>query len=176
MLVCLLSIAAAWAGTCPGLPLKPAAAPGAPVDVCIPDPFTALTIDFFDDYSWRAFIAMVWPAAKGHRGVADENAMVGGAGPRVFETYKSLWEVFHQDGSAPSTEFDGDEPAAQNACHAATGFGGMVLASFNGYDDIGQAGIGELTGPLVAQNGRYVRYQTGSSFFTPKNELTGIAY
>ena len=23
------------------------------------------------------------------------------AGPRVFETYKSLWEVFHRDGSAP---------------------------------------------------------------------------
>ena len=159
-MICAFIAAAAWAGTCPGLPLKPAAAPGAPVDVCIPDPFTALTIDFFDDYSWRAFIAMVWPAAKGHRGVADENAMVGGAGPRVFETYKSLWEVFHWDGSAPSAEFDGDEPAAQNACHAATGFGGMVLASFNGYDDIGQAGIGELTGPLVAQNGRYVRYQT----------------
>ena len=47
-----------------------------------------------------------------------------------------------------------------NACRADAGFGGVVLASKNGIDDIGQAGIGELLGPLVVQNGRYVRYQT----------------
>ena len=35
----------------------------------------------------------------------------------------------------------------------------MVLVSKNGIEDIGQAGIGELLGPLVPQNGRYVRYQ-----------------
>ena len=128
-----LFAAAAWAGTCPGLPLKPAASAAAPADVCIPDPFTALTIDFFDDYSWRAFVAMVWPAAKGHRGVADEKRAVGGGGPRVFETFKSLWEVFHPDGSAPAAEFEAYEPAVQNACRATTGFGGMVLASFNGH-------------------------------------------
>ncbi len=86
--------------------------------------------------------------------------MAGGAGPRVFETFKSLWEVFHEDGSAPVADFNGYEAASQNACHAATGFGSLVLGSFNGIDDIGQAGIGELNGPLVAQNGRYVRYQT----------------
>ena len=152
--------AAAWGGTCPNPPVRSVASAAMPADVCIPDPFTALTIDFFDDYSWRAFVAMVWPAAKGRRGVADENATVGGPGPRVFETFKSLWEVFHADGSAPAPDFDAYEPAAQNACKAATGFGSLVVASFNGYDDIGQAGIGELTGPLVAQNGRYVRYQT----------------
>ena len=131
-----------------------------PPDVCIPDPFTSLTIDFFDDYSWRALMAMVWPAAKSKRGVADDHLTVGSPGPRVFETFKSLWEVFHTDGSAPVADFDGYDANSQNACKAATGFGSMVLASANGYDDIGQAGIGELTGPLVAQNGRYVRYQT----------------
>jgi hypothetical protein len=40
------------------------------------------------------------------------------------------------------------------------GFGGVILASKNGIDDIGQAAIGELAGPVVAQNGRYLRYQT----------------
>ena len=35
-----------------------------------------------------------------------------------------------------------------------------MLATKSGIDDIGQAGIGDLAGPLVAQNGRYVRYQT----------------
>jgi hypothetical protein len=131
-----------------------------PSDVCIPDPFTALTIDFFDDYSWRAFVAMIWPAAKGNRGVADERLAVSAPGPRVFETFKSLQEVFHSDGSAPTANFDAYDPAAQNACRAVTRFGDIVLASFNNLDDIGQAGIGELNGPLAAQNGRFVRYQT----------------
>ena len=85
---------------------------------------------------------------------------MGAAGPRVFETYKSLWEIFHDDGSAPNPDFNSAEAAAHNACRADAGFGGVVLASRNGIDDIGQAGIGELLGPLVAQNGRYVRYQT----------------
>jgi hypothetical protein len=134
--------------------------PAIPADVCIPDPFTALTIDFFDDYSWRAFVAMVWPAAKTGRGIADESRTLGSPGPRVFETYKSLAEAFHQDGSAPTADFAAYDPPAQNACRAVTKFGSVVLASFNGIDDIGQAGIGELNGPLVAQNGRYVRYQT----------------
>ena len=119
-----------------------------------------LTIDYFDDYSWRAFVAMVWPAAKGQRGVPDAAKDVGAAGPRVFETYKSLWEIFHDDGSAPNPDFNSAGAAADNACRADAGFGGVVLASKNGIDDIGQAGIGELLGPLVAQNGRYVRYQT----------------
>ena len=68
--------------------------------------------------------------------------------------------AFHEDGSAPTGNFNAYDPPAHNACKANTGFGGMVLGTFNGIDDIGQAGIGELTGPLVAQNGRYVRYQT----------------
>src|ERR1700691_6280948 len=49
----------------------------------------------FDDYSWRAFIAMVWPAKHGQRGVPDTSKTVDGAGPRVFETYKATWEIFH---------------------------------------------------------------------------------
>jgi hypothetical protein len=152
--------AAALAGTCPTVLVPSVVSSAAPGDVCIPDPFTTLTIDFFDDYSWRAFVAMIWPAAKGRRGIADEALAPGAPAPLVFETFKSLWEVFHADGSAPSADFNGYEAASQNACRASAGFGSTVLGAFNGYDDIGQAGIGELNGPLVAQNGRYVRYQT----------------
>ncbi len=149
-----------WGATCPARPARSVTSPEIPSDVCIPDPFVNLTIDYFDDYSWRAFVAMVWPAAKGQRGVPDSAKDVGAAGPRVFETYKSLWEIFHDDGSAPNADFNSTGAAADNACRADAGFGGVVLASRNGIDDIGQAGIGELLGPLVAQNGRYVRYQT----------------
>ena len=149
-----------WGATCPARPVRSVTSPQIPSDVCIPDPFVNLTIDYFDDYSWRTFVAMVWPAAKGQRGVPDSAKDVGAAGPRVFETYKSLWEIFHDDGSAPNPDFNSAGAAADNACRADAGFGGVVLASRNGRDDIGQAGIGELLGPLVAQNGRYVRYQT----------------
>ncbi len=131
-----------------------------PADVCIPAGFTDVPVNYFDDYSWRAFLAMVWPAAPGRRGAANRDRSLGSAGPLVFETFKSLWEVFHEDGSAPVPEFQRYDAAAANACHVAPAFGDLVLGSFSGIDDIGQAGAGELSGPLVAQNGRYVRYQT----------------
>jgi len=131
-----------------------------PADVCIPDGFTDVPVNYFDDYSWRAFLAMVWPAVPGSRGVADTHKSAADAGPRVFETLKSLWEVFHEDGSAPASGFQTYDDGAHNACKVNPRFGDLVLASFSGIDDIGQAGNGELTAPLAARNGRYVRYQT----------------
>jgi hypothetical protein len=131
-----------------------------PADVCIPDGFTDVPINYFDDYSWRAFLAMVWPAVPGRRGIADARNNPGASGPRVFETLKSLWEVFHPDGSAPARDFQAYDSARSNACGVKPQFGDVVLASFSGIDDIGQAAAGELSGPLAAQNGRYVRYQT----------------
>ena len=44
-----------------------------PSDVCIPASFPGNPIAFFDDYSWRAFIALVWPALSGQRGKPDPN-------------------------------------------------------------------------------------------------------
>ena len=158
LLACAFSLAA-FAATCPNPP-RPLVTPQMPADVCIPDRFTELTIKFFDDYSWRAFTAMVWPAARNQRGIADTARPIGATGPRAFETYKSLWEVFHSDGSAPTAEFNAYDPPSANACQNATKFGDIVIASNVPYGDVGQAGIGELTGPLAAQNGRYVRYQT----------------
>ncbi len=144
---------------CPADVVQDASSPVPLSDVCIPDGYTDIPMDYFDDFSWREFVAMVWPAEHGRRGVADASKKPGDPGPRVFETYKSLWEVFHDDGSAPRA-FNQYDPAQLNACRATTGFGDMVLASKSGIDDIGQAGVGELVGPLAAQNGRYVRYQT----------------
>lgn len=37
----------------------------------------------------------------------------------------------------------------------------MVLASFSKFANLGEAGFGDLVGPLVAQNNTYVRYLTG---------------
>jgi hypothetical protein len=118
--------------TCPNPPVASAKLKAAPEDVCIPRGFTDLTIDFFDDYSWKTLIAL-----------APE-----------FEKYMPLWAVFHEDGSEPGYG------SAYNACALDARPGDLILASFNGFGDIGQAGDGELLSPLVAQNGRYVHYLT----------------
>ena len=145
---------------CPARPVPDASSPAAPIDTCIPNGFSEVAIDYFDDYSWRLFVGMVWPAADDKRGVADTSKKVGDPGPLVFETYKTLAELFHEDGSAPTDAFNAYDAPAYNACQVPTKFGDMVLASSTPYGDIGQAGFGVLVGPLVAQNGRYVRYQT----------------
>src|SRR5579872_1435416 len=148
-------VARAAGNGCPDRPVRSISPPAMPVDVCIPDGFTDVPVNYFDDYSWHAFLAMVWPAVPGRRGVADAHKSVSDAGPRVFETLKSLWEVFHEDGSAPASGFQTYDSGAYNACNVTPQFGDLVLASFSGIDDIGQAGKGELTAPLAAQNGRY---------------------
>jgi hypothetical protein len=160
VLLCISGLMSAGTNACPDRPLRSIASAVMPADVCIPDGVTDTPITYFDDYSWRAFLAMVWPAAPGKRGVADARQTVGAPGPRVFETLKPLWEVFHSDGSAPARDFQVYDAGKFNACGVKPAFGDVVLASFNGIDDIGQAGSGELAGPLAAQNGRYVRYQT----------------
>lgn len=134
--------------------------PNVPDDVSIPDDFKGNPIAFFDDYSWRAFIAVVWPGLKDHQGVPDPKQTVDGIGPRVFETYKSLAEVFHNDGSAPAP-LDQYDPPQYNPCGIKTGYGDMTLGSFSKFSNLGQAGFGTLLGPLVAQNTTYVRYLTG---------------
>jgi hypothetical protein len=133
--------------------------PTIPTEVCIPAHFPGNPIAFFDDFSWRSFVAAVWPVLKGQRGVPDSSQGVGASGSRVFETYKALLEVFHGDGSAPSSWNAFDAPK-YNPCSASVGFGDLVLASFTKFSDLGQAGFGSLLGPLVAQNTTYVRYLT----------------
>ena len=157
---CAFAPPAILAQTCPREPAPTASVSQLPPDVCIPTNFTEVATDYFDDYSWRSFVALVWPADRGSRGKADAAKKVADDGPRVFETYKSLWEVFHPDGSAPAASFDSYESSANNACSVRTGFGDKVIASFTGLDEVAQFGPGELLPPLVAQNGRYVRTET----------------
>ena len=144
---------------CPAQP-KPTLSSDLPADVCIPTGFTGIATDYFDDFSWREFAALVWPASADARGRAAAALPLSAPGPRVFETYKPLWEIFHADGSAPELSFDLYDHARYSPCEAATGRGDVVIGSASGIDDIGQAGIGVLDAPIAAQNGRYVRTLT----------------
>ena len=145
-------------GGCPNPP-PVTLSPTPPTDVCIPSGFGGNPIQFFDDFSWRSFVALVWPALQGQRGAPDTGQQVGAvSGPLVFETYKADWEVFQPGGAQPS---DWNYFTGQNPCGiASVGFNDLVLASFSKFGNLGQAGFGNLVGPLVAQNMTYVRYLT----------------
>ena len=87
---------------CPNPPAVMIADPQPPTDVCLPANVSGVPFQFFDDFSWRSFVALAWPAQSGQHGMPDTSKQVRGTGFRVFETYKQLPEVFHNDGSAPS--------------------------------------------------------------------------
>jgi len=132
-----------------------------PQDAAVPPNFRGNPIAFFDDFSWRSFIALVWPVLKGQRGVPDPSgSMADSTSPRVFETFKSDWEVFQPNGNAPAA-WDVFSPVNPGNVPNLS-FGDVELASFSKFGNLGQAGgsIGKLVGPLVAQNGTYLRFLT----------------
>ena len=159
----LYGVCGAQADNCPAVPRPAVDQPNIPGDVCIPADFShnKNPIVFFDDYSWRAFIALVWPALNGQRGVPDPAKHVGETGsPLVFETYKADWEVFQPKGEAPSP-WEAFGGVAVNPCASAVpapGFDDLLLASLTKFGNLGEAGFGNLVGSLVAQNKTYVRY------------------
>jgi hypothetical protein len=143
---------------------QPAISPQTPSDVCIAN-FNVLPIQYFDDYSWRAFLSLVWPADLNHRGKPDTSLQLGDMSrPRVFETYKAEWELFPDQLTDPGPW---NAFAQNNPCNLATvGPTDMILGtfSFSKFGNLGEAGNppGQpLVGTLVAQNRTYVRYSTG---------------
>lgn len=100
------------------------------------DPFPA-----FDDFAWRAFLALNWPAAS--PGEPDRAARPGDGGARVWETF------------APR-----DALVNANPCNAVTSE--KSVSSAVPYAEFNQTSFdpGKPDSPLVARNGTYVRYET----------------
>lgn len=128
-----------------------------PNDVCTPASIPGGNpIAYFDDYSWRAFIALIWPALKGQRGTPDPNQTLTATGvPLVFETFKADWETFQPNGASPTPWNDTSFGSAP--CPKAQA-GDFVLSAFSKFGNVGEAGVGNLTAVLIAQNGTFVRY------------------
>jgi hypothetical protein len=134
-----------------------------PAEVDAPVDPDANEIAVFDDYSWRAFIAINWPAKTAIRGVPDENKRFGDfSDPEttvVWATWKADYDLF-QPGEADPTDwasFDGYTPCRdlpfKDSGHT------IVLGSFSNFQDFNQAGNGRFRGPLIAQNHTYVRFE-----------------
>ncbi len=123
------------------------------------DPFPA-----FANFAWRAFIALNWPALTdaAHRGEPDRKKRFSASGPRVWETFKSRYEVFQRgaDGRAivpsPWTSYTG-----RNPCGPAVDNRTKTLSAFTEFSDFNQVTFkpGVFGAPLVAQNRTYTRYE-----------------
>jgi hypothetical protein len=168
------------------LALKPPAATRVPDDVCIPPHVGPKGgLPYFDDYAWRAFIALVWPALEGERGVPDpeqplervSKAFALPGGPKlVFETYKADWETFPPEGKKPSrwNSYEFVANGAQLNCYAGPPWpelGDFFLAPsanahgkdppppYSYFDNVLQFGFpSKQAGTLVAQNGTLARF------------------
>jgi hypothetical protein len=129
----------------------------------------AIPLAHFDDYSWRVFIALVWPAKIGsdglpERGSPDPGLMLESAsqqhtveGPvTVFETFKADWETF-QGPNKPSPWEQYDD---KSACPQAKR-GDFILAQISKFGDaaaLNEARVQGAASVLVSQNGQFVRY------------------
>jgi hypothetical protein len=114
----------------------------------------------FDNFSWRAFIALNWPALDGlvNRGMPDRTRKLGDAGPRVWETYKARYEVFAPGAPEPAiwASYDGTNP-----CGGAVNNQTKTLSAFSHFADYNQASFAleRLANPLIDQNRMYTRYE-----------------
>jgi len=117
-----------------------------------------------DNFAWRAFIALNWPSLTdvNNRGAADPTKMLGEPGPRVWETFKTRYELFPvgSDGS-PVAPQPWNTYGAVNPCGAGINAGEKTIASFEAFMDFNQTiAPGVPVNPLVAQNHTYTRYET----------------
>jgi hypothetical protein len=129
----------------------------------------------FDLFSWESFVALNWPAAidpSTHlpiRGMADTSpgAGVGSPGPRVWETWKSDWELFGLASSTTQpqpTEWSSWGNGGINPCGGQSPQpGAKQLLMVTKMDEVTGSitpGFNQaMSGPLIDQHRHYVRYE-----------------
>jgi hypothetical protein len=67
---------------------------------------TAAAFASSDEYAWRLFVALNWPADPDQR-VADPERALGDPGLVVWETWKNAPDVFRSDGADPGPWLEG---------------------------------------------------------------------
>ena len=77
-------------------PPSPALSPYPPQD--IPLPANAGEVN---EFAWKLFVAMNWPALPGQKGLPDESKRMGDPGLTVWGTFKTSREIFQPDGRDP---------------------------------------------------------------------------
>jgi hypothetical protein len=115
----------------------------------------------FDDFSWRSFIALMWPAQPGRHGVprAPNRPSVflkaGGSYQTVWGTYREANELYGSKGRPVPF---GSSSATPSVCgNTAPGTKVLLMAAKSGtlLQDVDQA----FSYPLVDQSNNYVYYE-----------------
>jgi hypothetical protein len=116
-------------------------------------------IQYFDDYSWRIFAALTWSADPMQRGVADRTkTILDDAGPRVWERWKAMYEVFVDPPGTRPGDWTVEQPT-DGFC-AGLPAGRRIVMSRH-VAELNQGGMlaSHPMGPLVASNGTYIQYE-----------------
>ena len=92
----LLTVVVVLASACRTAAPVPSAAPAGAQGCTLPPNAPAASAGFteFANYSWTLFQALNWPVVTGQRGVADCGRPLGSAGPTVWESYKTVEQIF----------------------------------------------------------------------------------
>jgi hypothetical protein len=159
--ICLLSPIFAWGEDLPHPP--PVISFTMPDEVDAPVDPDENAIAVFDDYSWREFIAINWPAKRAFRGVPDVTRRIGDfsdpATKVVWATWKADYDLFQKQGAGP-TEWSSLDGVAPGDDLPFQGSGNTkVLGSFSKFRDFNQVNDRHSGGPLIAQNNTYVRFE-----------------
>lgn len=118
---------------------------------------------WFDIFSWQAFLALNWPALPS--GEPDNaKGLADAVTPRVWEYYVDVAQVFKADGEQPGKWESLSREAAARRVFWMSGLGLGKPASEGKStehirDPLLDESIQAFTGPLVDQNGKWVRYQ-----------------
>jgi hypothetical protein len=111
----------------------------------------------FDIYSWNTFIALNWP--PGPDGNGDPNKTIGknGDNDTVWEHYRDVADIFLPGGAKPSYNGSVNVPTQCKAIYKP----GMRIISQVGKTPTVLTEFSQPfnTGPLIAQNGNYTRYE-----------------
>jgi hypothetical protein len=108
----------------------------------------------FNEFAWQEFIYLNWPAQDGKHGEPDSNKKLGDQSDFVvWQSWKSLHELFPANADAnPPSAWDDSEQATDARRKSSPGQ--ITLKEVNQF---GPGGVPK--GPLIAQNGTYVRYE-----------------
>lgn len=124
----------------------------------------------FDILSWKAFIALNWPADA--NGNPDKGKGIGDAGPRVWNFWRNADTIFLPQGAKPEPWAAG----GQTDMSTETLFRGKAAwrQGTTNADENFQA----FSGPLVDQYGKWVRYEVRVNHeefdYLVKNELYSL--
>jgi hypothetical protein len=130
---------------------------GLPCDVTAIAPFTLPNLQqAFDYYSWLSFLALNAPANGKPIGSGQQP---GGDGPAQWEQWKEISDFILPGGAQPGPWES--RRAIPQACRAIGGSDGMKVVRMVGKTPTLLSDIVQPfdTGPLIDQNGRYVRYE-----------------